>query len=93
MCVSAVVFAERMVIHGKPVKLEVHEGFYTFPEEYKNKKNYHFVILAGIERVCFLTEKPSLSALDMISIIIEHHGLQLQWFCYRYDPYYFEIDF
>lgn len=91
--VTVVVQGKPIVIHGKPVELEVHQGFFTFPEDYKRKNDFHYVIISGVKRVCFLQEKQSLSPLDLITVMIEAHGVTLRWFCYEYDPKFFEVDF
>lgn len=89
------VSAARILIQGDPVELEVHEGFFTFPKEYTfTTQRYHYILLSGIERVCFLQEQPALTHTDMVSILIEQNdGDQIRWYCYRYSVRFFEIDF
>lgn len=96
---SLAALADRIVIAGKPVLLDVHPGYFTFPNTYTdiymgfNSKGYYFVTISGINRVCYLTKKPELARLDTIKIVIEKSGLKLPWSCYKYDPRFFEIDF
>jgi hypothetical protein len=87
---SSVVFAEKILITGKPVELEVNKGNYTFPDTYIDRnKGYHYILLMRIERVCFLREISSLENLDKISILIVDDKRTLPWTCYRYNPNFF----
>lgn len=91
---SQTVFSDRILITGKPVVLELHPGYFTFPSDYTdNNMGYHYVTLTGTNRVCYLKAQPELSHLDMVQIVIEEKGLKLPWNCYQFNPNYFEIDY
>ena len=85
--------AERFVLTGKPVELVTHGAFYSFPSTYTARRDYHFVTLSGMERVCFLKKMAEFSSLNRLEIILENEGKKLEWNCYAYDPQFFEIDF
>ena len=97
--VSFTAFADKFVIAGKPVVLNVHPGYFTFPTTYTdiqmgyNSKGYYFVTISGVNRVCYLTKKPELMQLDTIKIVIEKDGVKLPWNCYKYDSRFFYINF
>lgn len=97
LCLSLNAFSAKFVITGKPVDLELQRGNYIFPEGYSknfNDSSYHYVRIIGIDRVCFLKEQPALATLDLIKIYItDKQNLRWFWFCYRFDPYFFEIDY
>lgn len=94
LVVSLPVYSEKIVITGKPVTLELHPGYFTFPQTYTDRNmGYYFVTIAGINRVCYLKKQPELSRLDTIQIIIEKNKLQLPWTCYQYNSVYFESDY
>lgn len=91
--------ADKIVITGKPVILDVHPGYFTFPTTYTdikmvyNSNGYYYVTVSGVDRVCYLTKKPQLSSLDTIKIVIEKNGLRLPWNCYKYNPSFFSKNF
>ena len=90
---SAAAFSDKLIIAGKPVALEFHEGYYSFPASYRAPVGYHFIILNHTDRVCYLDKKPQLARLDMLTIVIEEHDSKLQWNCYQYNPSYFDKEF
>ena len=91
--------AGKIAISGKPVLLDVHPGYFTFPSTYTdinmgfNSKGYYFVTISGINRVCYLRKQQEFAGLDTIKIVIEKSGLRLPWNCYKYDSQFFEDDF
>lgn len=97
--ISLNLFASRILITGKPGELIRHDDYYTLPESYVTRPSYRFVVLAGIQRVCYHHEVFALEKLPKLSIIIEeNHEVEeinnrYLWICYRYDPTYFEIDY
>jgi hypothetical protein len=94
LVVSLPVYSERIVITGKPVTLQLHPGYFTFPETYTDRNlGYYFVTISGTNRVCYLAKQPRLSKLDTIQIVIEKNELQLPWTCYQYNRLYFEGDY
>lgn len=82
-----------IVISGKPVELKVHKGYFSFPESYTLRREYHFVTYLDTQRVCFLHQQPELVGLDRVEIMIYDHGKHLRWECYRHDPRYFLVDY
>ncbi len=87
-------WASRIVIQGRPLELILHQGFYKFPNDYvQENRGYHFIEILHVARVCYIHPKTDLGALEMIPIIIEEKGQKLQWYCYRYDQRFFEIDY
>lgn len=94
LAVSFPVYSERIVITGKPVTLELHPGYFTFPKTYTDRNmGYYFVTISGTNRVCYLKKQSELSRLDTIQIVIEKNKLQLPWTCYQYNSVYFESDY
>ncbi len=95
----SVALADRITITGKPVLLDIHPGFFTFPSTYTdilmgyNSKGYYFVTIANVNRVCYLAKKPELEKIDQIKIVIEKSGLKLPWNCYKYDAQFFDANF
>jgi hypothetical protein len=91
--------ADKIVITGKPVILDVHPGYFTFPTTYTdikmvfNSNGYYYVTVSGVDRVCYLTKRPQLSSLDTIKIVIEKNGLRLPWNCYKYNRGFFSKNF
>lgn len=84
-------FSEKILITGKPVVLELHPGYFTFPRMYTDRNlGYYFVTITGTNRVCYLRPQPELASLDTIQIVIEKKGLKLPWNCYQYNPRFFE---
>lgn len=91
---SAETLADKTYILGRPIPLQVHDGFFTFPNSYTdNKKGYHFVTYLGTPRVCYIENRTEFKHLDRVRIVIEDDGRRIIWNCYRYDPKYFEVDF
>lgn len=89
-------FSERMVLTGRPVNMTLHQDFFTFPSDYRkahSEIDYHFVMIHGTKRVCFLSEIPQYASLDMIQIFIEELGVKMRWNCYQYNPDFFEMDY
>ena len=85
--------SNRIVITGKPVSLNVHNGFFSFPDSYTIQRSYHFVTYLDTARVCFLHHQLELEGLERVEIIIADQGKEVRWECYKYDPRYFEIDY
>jgi hypothetical protein len=91
---SMTAFCDRIVISGKPVVLDLHVGYFTFPSSYTDSNlGYHYVSLTGINRVCYLTIQRDLNTLDMVQIVIEENGVKLPWNCYQYNSRFFEMDY
>jgi len=90
---SASAFSERIVITGKPIRMEIHRNFYTLPDHYTDRRGYRFVRVLNTNRVCYLQAKPELASLDMIQVLIEEDGQKLRWDCYKFDSRFFERDF
>ena len=90
---SFTAYADKIVISGKPALLDYHPGFFTLPSSYMETNGYRYVTLSNDDRVCFLRPKKELSSLDMFSIIIEEKGDKFKWFCYKFDPNFFETDY
>ena len=90
---SMTAFADRMVLSGRPTGLLSHPGFYTFPSSYRITPGYRFIVLNNVRRVCFMNIMPQFSSLDVLPLMFQEQGIQVQWNCYQYDPRFFEIDF
>jgi hypothetical protein len=90
---SLAVFAEKMLITGMPVILVPAMNYYTFPKYFSPRANYHFVDIQGDNRVCFLNVRPDLAELDLLRIFIVQDGRKYLWYCYRYDPRYFTMNY
>lgn len=90
---SPTIFANKMLIKGKPVLLKTNGNFYSFPKTYQPNYNYHFVNVGGVDRVCFLNKRPELASLDRLPIYIDIDGKKLYWNCYAFDKRFFEKDF
>jgi hypothetical protein len=86
-------FADKILLTGKPVILLPQDDYYRFPITYTPFTNYHFVNISGDNRVCFLSQQKRLESLDLLRIYIVQNDKKLLWFCYRYNPAYFTIDF
>ena len=86
-------YADKIIISGKPTQLEYHPGFFTLPSDYMETNGYRYITLSNDDRVCFMRPKNELASLDMFSIMIEEKGDQIKWFCYEYDPNFFENDY
>lgn len=91
--ISFAVFPDRVVIRGKPVIMESHSGYYTFPSSFSTIADYRYINLADINRVCYLNQRPELSSLDRLQLVIEEYGKKLLWNCYKFDPRFFKIDY
>ena len=87
------ILQDRIVITGKPVQLNVHDGFFSFPDSYTIRRSHHFATYLDTARVCFIRSVPKLKGLDQVEIILADQGKKMRWQCYRHDPRYFEIDF
>ena len=90
---SVSVFADRILVTGKPALLDLHEGFFVLPPTYIAPVGYRFVRFTETNRVCFLNSMPQLARLDMVQITLEEKGQKMKWDCYKYDPNYFELDY
>lgn len=86
-------FADKILLTGRPVVLIPAATYYTFPPTYTPTTKYHFVEIGSDERVCFLNVQPELQALDMLRITIKFEEKKYLWYCYRYNPNYFKINF
>lgn len=94
LLISFPAFSERILITGKPVVLELHPGYFTFPKTFTDSDmGYYYVTISGTNRVCYLRKQPQLSKLDTIQIVLEKNGLKLPWNCYQFNSQYFEIDY
>lgn len=93
LMVSCSVFADRILISGKPVELIPHPGYYTFPVTQQGTKEYYFVKLNDVLRVCYLIKKPELAKLDRLILVLDVDGKKFPWQCYQYNSRVFEIDF
>jgi hypothetical protein len=93
MAMSALGFADKIVLTGKPVALIPNADYYTFPATYTPMHSYHYVSIASDNRVCFINKQPELSSLDLLRIWIVAKDKKFFWFCYRYSPQYFTINF
>lgn len=86
--------ANKILVTGAPIDIEVAQGEYTFPDSYiDDGKTMHFLSIMNIERVCFLGKQTALASLDMITVEIRGKQRKLAWDCYKFDPRYFEKDF
>lgn len=90
---NAIAFAEKILLSGKPVVLIPNADFYTFPKTYTPMQKYHFVDINGDSRVCFIRKQPYLWRVDLLRVWIIEHDKKFNWYCYRYDPRYFTINF
>lgn len=89
-------FAKRIIIHGFPAPLHANGNYYDFPDYYfynHPETNYHFVILNGVKRVCYLSVKKEFAALDRVRILLEIKEQTLPWNCYAFNPQFFEVDY
>jgi len=92
--ISLPAFSDRILITGKPVTLQLHPGYFTFPRMYTDRNlGYYFVTITGTNRVCYLKPQPQLAGLDTIQIVIDKNGLKLPYNCYQYNPNVFELDY
>ena len=86
--------AVTILLQTRPVILIANGSDYRFPRNYAPINSYHYVIIANERRVCFINQQPQLSGLDLLRVSIDDQfGKRYLWFCYRYDPRYFTIDF
>jgi hypothetical protein len=90
---SSSVFADKILLTGRPVILLPTMDYYSFPNAYVPSHNYHFVNVSGDNRVCFINAQPPLKSLDLLRITISQNNKKFLWYCYRYDPRYFTVDF
>ncbi|KTD36502.1 hypothetical protein Lnau_1486 [Legionella nautarum] len=90
---SPSVFADKILLTGRPVVLFPTMNYYSFPSAYVSSHNYHFVNVSGDNRVCFINAQPSLKSLDLLRITIAQNNKKFLWYCYRYDPRYFVVEF
>jgi hypothetical protein len=86
-------FADRMLITGRPVLLDLHEGFFVLPSNYIAPVGYRFVRFTETNRVCFLNSMPQFKSLDMVQITLQEKGDIMNWKCYEYSPKFFEVDY
>lgn len=88
------IYAQRIVIAGKPILLKLDQGYHVFPSTYTDDNNrYLFISFLKTNRVCFLQKNSSLASLDMVRLTLEENGGEIFWYCYEYDPNFFEIDY
>jgi len=90
---SLTVFAEKILITGKPIVLVPDMSDYSFPKSYGPMQMQYFVYFGGNYRVCFLAQKAQLASLDMLRIYITQDGYKYLWYCYRFDHRFFKINF
>ncbi|KTD24056.1 hypothetical protein [Legionella maceachernii] len=93
MAISFSCFADKILLTGRPVVLMPEADYYTFPNTYVPSHNFHFVNVSGDNRVCFLNQQPQLTPLDLLRINIVQNNKKFLWYCYRYDPRYFTVDY
>lgn len=90
-------YPERILLVGKPLQLIPHYDYYDLPPEYDKYKDglegYFYVYMGKSYRVCNINKQPALSALDMVTIRIERGEQKFLFYCYAYDPRFFEIDY
>lgn len=87
-------FSGKILLKDKAQYLEPNGDYYSFPYDYhRPASDYHFVFVGGTYRVCSLNLQPKLANLDMLNIQIELGEQKFVWYCYIYDPRFFEIDF
>lgn len=89
----SIAFSDKISITGRPYVLQYHRDVFTLPPSYTARREYLFVSVAGVHRVCYLDKQPELASLDFISIVIEQKDVKMLWNCYRYDPKFFELDY
>lgn len=86
--------ADRVLITNRPIILKPDGGFFRLPQNYTfDLKTYHFVSIAHENRVCYLKPQYKLAALDVTEINLSVFNRLLHWYCYRFDPRFFEIDY
>ncbi|MDI9817975.1 MULTISPECIES: hypothetical protein [unclassified Legionella] len=91
---SPINFANRILLTGKPLLLQPHGEYYSFPRDYQGTiDGYHFVFVGGVYRVCHINRQPQLANLDMLRIHIELGSKRFFWNCYTYDRRFFKIHF
>ncbi|CDZ76149.1 hypothetical protein BN59_00415 [Legionella massiliensis] len=83
----------KIVVTGKPVILLPEANYYVFPKTYSPVRSYHLVNISGDNRVCFITPQPDLASLDTLKIYIVLNDKKFLWFCYRYSPQFFTMDY
>ena len=94
MVFSLTIWANKILIHTKPALLKPNLTYFSLPPDYTFDMNkYHYVIIAGERRVCYPHPQNTLASLDMLYIHLEVMDKQSPWYCYRYDPRFFEIDY
>ena len=86
-------FADKIVLTGRPAVLIPQADYFIFPKDYTQLNKYPFVKINDVERVCFLSKVPEFARLDMLRFYIVQNHKKFLWFCYRYDPRYFTINF
>jgi hypothetical protein len=87
-------FADRMTIKGRPVEPILHRHFYKLPTNYyPANTGFHFLSILDVPRICFMQQRRQFAPLDMIYIVLEEGYQKKRWYCYSYDPRYFEIDY
>ncbi len=90
---SFTAWADKILINGRPIILVPETDHYSFPDSYTTFNHFHFVDISGDRRVCFLNQRPDLKPLDLIRVPIEQNNEIFLWYCYRYDPRFFTINF
>lgn len=92
--ICSVSFADnKILLTGKPIILVPEADYYLFPKTYNPSTNYNFINISGDNRICFLAPQAKLKVLDLLKIYIVLTGKKFLWFCYRYNPAFFSIDF
>jgi hypothetical protein len=90
---SFTAYGSKILLNGKPAELIPEANYYRFPAIYTSTTTYHYVEIAGDQRVCFLDNIPQLSSLDLLRIDIVFKGKKFLWYCYRFSPEFFERDY
>lgn len=93
IAISISSFADPIVITGRPIMLMPQADYYVFPSNYVPSHNFHFVNISGDNRVCYLHQLPELNSLDILRVTIVQSNKKYLWYCYRYDPRYFTVDY
>lgn len=84
-------FADKIMITGEPIVLEQRGDLYYLPENYTATTSYHYVTIAGTNKVCYAEKQPNLASLNGESVTVQLGGKSVEWTCYPYDETYFTV--
>lgn len=95
LCGSFSIYADKILIEGKPAILYPDVSYYNFSKDYSPPANdYLYVQISSENRVCFLENRPDLASLDLLRIRIRgSDDRKFLWYCYRFDPRFFEKNY